>query len=155
MTVYLSFLLNLIHLCFGSSVWMNPGICVGVSQNQKPPLNQINKTNSAPAKRSTAVSNQGAHCGHASSSHIPTISFDLGNEWDDWGDFDDENLVHASETPLALCPNNVKPQVQQSVDYNMPGRVWVTFKSADKRAFHTCRKGVIVTYPNHLSVLQP
>eukprot|EP00063_Salmo_salar_P020555 XP_013995390.1 PREDICTED: probable ATP-dependent DNA helicase HFM1 [Salmo salar] len=29
------------------------------------------------------------------SSHTPSVTFDLGNEWDD---FDDDNLVHASET---------------------------------------------------------
>ncbi|XP_030258651.1 probable ATP-dependent DNA helicase HFM1 isoform X2 [Sparus aurata] len=96
--------------------WMNPGVSVGVSQNH---LNQINTTSSAYSKRSTAVSKQSTHCENASFSQIPTVSFDLGNEWDDWGDFDDENLVHASETSLASCPT--KPQVQQSVNYNMPG----------------------------------
>ena len=132
---------------------MNPGISVSVSQNQKPPLNQINKTNWAPAQRSTVVSKQGAHCGHASSSHIPTVSFDLGNEWDDWGDFDDENLVHASETPLTSCPNNVKPQVQQSVDYNMPGRVKSELPLIQEiKEIYVC-KDVIVTSFNHLYVL--
>ncbi|XP_070775191.1 probable ATP-dependent DNA helicase HFM1 [Enoplosus armatus] len=97
-----------------SSVWMNSGISVGVSQNHKPHLNQISTTNSAHSKRSTEVSNQGAHGENASASQIPTVSFDLGSEWDDWGDFDDENLVHASETSLALCPTNARPQVQQS-----------------------------------------
>ncbi|XP_041697631.1 probable ATP-dependent DNA helicase HFM1 isoform X2 [Coregonus clupeaformis] len=40
-----------------------------------------------------------------SSSHTPSVTFDLGDEtfdlgdeWDDWDDFDDDNLVHASET---------------------------------------------------------
>ncbi|XP_044076280.1 probable ATP-dependent DNA helicase HFM1 isoform X2 [Siniperca chuatsi] len=94
-----------------SSVWMNPGISVGVSQNPKLHLNQINTTNLADSKRSIAVSNQGVHCENASALQIPTVSFDLGNEWDD---FDDENLVHASETSLASCPTNAKPQVQQS-----------------------------------------
>lgn len=101
---------------------MNTGVSVGVSQNHKPLLNQINTTSSAYSKRPTAASNQGTCCKNASFSHIPTVSFDLGDEWDDWGDFDDENLVHASETSLALCPTNAKPQIQQSVDYNMPGR---------------------------------
>ncbi|KAA8587737.1 hypothetical protein FQN60_016599, partial [Etheostoma spectabile] len=95
--------------------WMNPGTSVGVSQNHKPLLNQINTTSYS--KRSTAGSNQGAHYENASSSQIPTVSFDLGNEWDDWGDFDDENLVHASETSSASCPTNAK--VQQSL--YMPG----------------------------------
>ncbi|XP_037643041.1 probable ATP-dependent DNA helicase HFM1 isoform X3 [Sebastes umbrosus] len=105
----------------GSSVWMNTGVSVGVSQNHKPLLNQMKTTSSAYSKKSTTASNQGALCKNASFSHIPTVSFDLGDEWDDWGDFDDENLVHASETSLALCPTNAKPQVQQSVDYNVPG----------------------------------
>ncbi|XP_028448259.1 probable ATP-dependent DNA helicase HFM1 isoform X4 [Perca flavescens] len=98
-------------------MWMNPGTSVGVSQNHKPLLNQINTTSYS--KRSTAGSNQGARYENASSSQIPTVSFDLGNEWDDWGDFDDENLVHASETSSASCPTNA--EVQQSVYYNMPG----------------------------------
>ncbi|KAM9459939.1 putative ATP-dependent DNA helicase HFM1 isoform 2-T5 [Salvelinus alpinus] len=33
--------------------------------------------------------------GFLSSSHTPSVTFDLGDEWDD---FDDDNLVHASET---------------------------------------------------------
>lgn len=103
------------RLCLCSSVWMNPGARFTVSQNRP---NQINTTSSVYSKRSTAVSKQSTHCVNASCSQIPTVSFDLGNEWDD---FDDENLVHASETLLASCP--IKPQVQQSVDYNMPGRV--------------------------------
>ncbi|XP_073346991.1 probable ATP-dependent DNA helicase HFM1 [Pagrus major] len=102
-------------------MWMNPGVSVGVSQNH---LNQINTTSSAYSKRSTAVSKQSTHYENASSSQIPTVSFDLGNEWDDWGDFDDENLVHASETSLASCPT--KPQVQQSVIYNMPAPAFLS-----------------------------
>ncbi|XP_037315462.2 probable ATP-dependent DNA helicase HFM1 [Pungitius pungitius] len=89
-----------------SSAWMNPG--VSVCHNQKPLLSRIQTTSSA------AVTNQGAPCVNASSPQIPTVSFDLGNEWDD---FDDENLVNASEMPLALC----QPEVQQCVGYNMPG----------------------------------
>ncbi|KAE8291121.1 putative ATP-dependent DNA helicase HFM1 [Larimichthys crocea] len=103
----------------GSSMWVNPGISVGVSQNQKPHLNQISTTNSTYSKMSTAGSDQSALRECASFSQIPTISFDLGNEWDD---FDDENLVRASETSLSLCPTNARPQVQQQpADYNMPG----------------------------------
>nr|XP_046265686.1 probable ATP-dependent DNA helicase HFM1 isoform X2 [Scatophagus argus] len=104
-----------------SPVWMNPGMNVGESQNHTPHQNLINTTNSSYSKRSTAVSDQSAQCENSLSSQIPTVSFDLGHEWDDWGDFDDDNLVHASETPLALCTTSSKPQVHQSVDYNMPG----------------------------------
>lgn len=120
-------LFYLIHLCLGASVWMSPGFSVGVSQNHQPHLSQINTNNSSYSKRSTAVSNQSAQCENASFSQIPTVCFDLGNEWDDWGDFDDENLVHASETSLASCTTNAKPQVQQSVNNNMSGRVTTEF----------------------------
>lgn len=117
----------LMNLCLGSSVWMNP-INVGLSQNHESHLNQTNATNFAYLSGPTAASNQGAHCENASSSQIPTVSFDLGNEWDDWGDFDDENLVHACEThSKALCTINANPQVQQSLDYNMPGTVFLSF----------------------------
>ncbi|XP_062285176.1 probable ATP-dependent DNA helicase HFM1 [Scomber scombrus] len=100
--------LDIIHMDdFGSdsSVWRNPGFSVGVSQNPKLHVNPINTVN--------VLSNQGVHHNKASSSQIPTVSFDLGDEWDDWGDFDDQNLVHASETSLASCAPNAKPQVQQ------------------------------------------
>ncbi|XP_047188173.1 probable ATP-dependent DNA helicase HFM1 isoform X2 [Scophthalmus maximus] len=104
-----------------SSVWMKPETS-GWSQNPERHLNKINTTTSADSKRrSTAVTNQGSCCETASSSLIPTVTFDLGNEWDDWGDFDEENLVHASETSIASCTVNAKPQIQQSVQYNMPG----------------------------------
>ncbi|XP_061796981.2 probable ATP-dependent DNA helicase HFM1 isoform X1 [Nerophis lumbriciformis] len=46
------------------------------------------------------------HQGHRSDnetlSQIPSVSFDLGNDWDDWSDFDDENLVRASDTSQSL-----------------------------------------------------
>lgn len=116
--VYSSFLFN---SSVGSSLWTKPGISVGVSRNHEPHPNQINTTNSAYTKS--------AHCQKAPSSQIPTVSFDLGNEWDDWSDFDDENLVHASETSSTT---NAKPQVQQSADNNMPGsEAWVPLRSGD------------------------
>lgn len=120
---------GLVILCLysGSSVWMKPETS-GWSQNPERHLNKINTTTSADSKRrSTAVTNQGSCCETASSSLIPTVTFDLGNEWDDWGDFDEENLVHASETSIASCTVNAKPQIQQSVQYNMPGRVKTEF----------------------------
>lgn len=55
----------------------------------------------------TAVSNQEAL--YQSTFQIPNISFDLGNEWDD---FDDDNLINASE-PLGGAP--------KSVQYNRTG----------------------------------
>ncbi|XP_071062483.1 uncharacterized protein [Pseudochaenichthys georgianus] len=49
---------------------------------------------------------------------IVIVCFDLGDEWDDWGDFDDENLVNASEMPYQT---NTVPTVQQSVNYSVTG----------------------------------
>ncbi|XP_022610745.1 probable ATP-dependent DNA helicase HFM1 [Seriola dumerili] len=82
-----------------SSVWMNPGTS-GWSQIPEQHLNQINTSNPAFSKRSTVVTNQDTQCETASSLQIPAITFDLGNEWDSWGDFDDENLVHAKNEHL-------------------------------------------------------
>uniref|UniRef100_UPI003AAD2253 probable ATP-dependent DNA helicase HFM1 n=1 Tax=Centroberyx gerrardi TaxID=166262 RepID=UPI003AAD2253 len=107
------------ELVNGSSLWKKPGISVGGSVNPRPSIYQINRTYSAYSKSSVTVSGQSTHCNYASSSQAPSVSFDLGNEWDDWDDFDDENLVHASET-LSSCAPNAKTQVQQAADYNMP-----------------------------------
>ncbi|XP_023270563.1 probable ATP-dependent DNA helicase HFM1 [Seriola lalandi dorsalis] len=103
-----------------SSVWMNPGTS-GWSQIPEQHLNQINTSSPAFSKRSTVVTNQDTQCETASSLQIPAITFDLGNEWDNWGDFDDENLVHASETAFASCTTNAGSQIQQPVEYNVPG----------------------------------
>lgn len=119
-TVYSSFLF--IYPCLGSSTWSNTGNSVGVKH--KPLENQTNKS-SAYSNRSSAVPNLSAHRNNASSSHIPTVCFDLGDEWDDWGDFDDENLVNASEMPYQT---NTVPTVQQSVNYSVTGRVIPYFR---------------------------
>lgn len=71
--------------------------------------------------RSTSVFD--THYGNASSSEIPTVCFDLGNEWDEWGDFDDENLLHASETSLTLCSSDAQSQIQHAEDSDIAGRV--------------------------------
>lgn len=94
---------------------MNPGFSAGESQN---PKLHVTSMNSATSGKPAQVSNKGALSHNETPSGIPTVSFDLGNEWDDWDDFDDENLVHASET-LVCAP--AKSQVQQSVKNNMPG----------------------------------
>ncbi|XP_042353171.1 probable ATP-dependent DNA helicase HFM1 [Plectropomus leopardus] len=131
-----------------SSVWINRGMGVAVSQNHKPFLNQINTTNSAQSKTSAAVSNQGA-----SSSHIPTVSFDLGNEWDD---FDDENLVNASETSVTSCSTDVRPQVQQSVDCSLPGgEKSFTATSAPMLICHSQIKPCITTARTPLRSISP
>lgn len=73
----------------------------------------------AHSKMSTEVSN--TPCGKVSSAQIPTVCFDLGNEWDD---FDDENLLHASDASVTLCPADVK--LQHSEEKKKPGReTWV------------------------------
>ncbi|XP_041659142.1 probable ATP-dependent DNA helicase HFM1 [Cheilinus undulatus] len=93
--------------------------------------NQINTTSSSYSKRSSAMSNQCAPRENTSNSHIPTVSFDLGNEWDDWGDFDDENLVHASETSIVSHATNAEPPIQKSVGYSTPG-----FTAGSTPGFH-------------------
>ncbi|CAG5896937.1 unnamed protein product, partial [Menidia menidia] len=61
--------------------------------------------------RVSTASKQGAFIGEASTLQFPTVSFDLGNEWDD---FDDENLLHASEISLSPSGTNAEPQIPQS-----------------------------------------
>lgn len=128
-------------------MWVCPEFSVGASQKHEPHLNQVNINNSAYSKTSTAVSSQSAYCKRASSFQIPTVCFDLGNEWDDWGDFDDDHLVHASEASLASCTAYAEAKVQQSVDNKMTGRV-LTQRAAiamnlcndfDKYACFMCR----------------
>ena len=103
-------------------MWMNLGTG-GWNQNPEQHLNQINTTSPTHSRRSTALMNQATHWEIDSSSQIPAVSFDLGNEWDNWGDFDEENLVHASETSFASCSTTAKPETQQSVECNMSGTV--------------------------------
>ncbi|XP_054622739.1 probable ATP-dependent DNA helicase HFM1 isoform X2 [Dunckerocampus dactyliophorus] len=70
------------HIHQGSSGWRNAGL---------------------DAARPWQVSHQGNHSNNDILSQIPSVNFDLGNDWDDWSDFDDENLVHASDTSQRLC----------------------------------------------------
>ncbi|KAF7669759.1 hypothetical protein LDENG_00124140 [Lucifuga dentata] len=104
----------------GTSAWKKPGVSAGVSLNSAPHVNQTSETSLVYAKNSTAVPSQTTYCNNVSS-QIPSVNFDLGNEWDDWGDIDDENLVLASEMPQSLSTSNAKNQDQQSTDYNVPG----------------------------------
>lgn len=116
-------------LCWGSSVWMTTDMSVG-SQDSQQDLNQVNITSTGHSKSSTALPEQAALCKNTSSLQIPTVNFDLGNEWDDWGDFDDDNLMHASE-PALTSYTTAQPQIQQCDENRTPGRVnW-------KSAFHT------------------
>lgn len=88
-----------------------PGHTDGGSQIHQADISQTD----AHSKMCTVVSN--THCGKISSAQIPTVCFDLGNEWDD---FDDEHLLHASEASLNLCPANAK--LQHSGENKIPGR---------------------------------
>ncbi|MEQ2236092.1 hypothetical protein ILYODFUR_008915 [Ilyodon furcidens] len=83
-------------------------------------LNQISTTCSASLNWSTVVSEQNFHKGPCSV-QIPSVTFDLGNEWDEWGDFDDENLLNASEISVPPCKTSFKPQMQQHVQNKMAG----------------------------------
>ncbi|KAM9789256.1 LOW QUALITY PROTEIN: putative ATP-dependent DNA helicase HFM1 [Neosynchiropus ocellatus] len=86
-------------------LWLNPAF--SASLNQKPKLHphSVNTYNCpAPGTSfSTAKS---------PTVQIPTVNFNLVYEHDEWGDFDDENLVHASETSMTSC-GPADPQVQQ------------------------------------------
>ncbi|XP_068605031.1 probable ATP-dependent DNA helicase HFM1 [Brachionichthys hirsutus] len=106
------------HQSILAAAWTNPGTGThaGVDQEYKMHQNQINTTSPAYTKRSS----WNPHCKIPPPSHIPTVTFDLGNEWDDWSDFDDEKLVHASETPPGSCTANVEPQDQQPIDGKTP-----------------------------------
>ncbi|KAM4552713.1 putative ATP-dependent DNA helicase HFM1 [Odontesthes bonariensis] len=104
-----------------STVWVIPETS-GARRNSTENLSQSDTRNSAKFMGSTATSKQGTVCENASFPQIPTVSFDLGNEWDewddwdDWGDFVDENLLHASKISLAPGGTNAEPQC---VEYNM------------------------------------
>lgn len=94
---------------------VNPGFSDGGSQTHQPDISQMGANGFPRSKMSTFVSN--THRGAVSSAQIPTVCFDLGNEWDD---FEDENLLRASEESLTLCPANAKRQHSQ--EKKIPGR---------------------------------
>lgn len=94
---------------------MKPGFSVGGSQIHQPDISQTGANGLPRSKVSAFVSN--THCGAVSSTPIPTVCFDLGNEWDD---FEDENLLRASEESLTLYPANSK--CQHSQEKKIPGR---------------------------------
>lgn len=92
------------------------------------------KTNSTVCLKSCeAAPNRSVQSKNASSSQRASVGAGLGDEWDDWGDFDEENLVHASETSATLCTTNYNPQVLPSAVASKPGAVselfsfWVDF----------------------------
>lgn len=62
-----------------------------------------NSTSSAYSNWTAASSKQDALGQNISFAQAPAVTFDLGSEWDDWGDFDDQNLIQASETSGLLC----------------------------------------------------
>lgn len=108
-------------LCLGSTVWMNPGFCASANQNHYWDRSQIRTNSTVCLKSSEAAPNRRIQGKNASSSQRLSVGADLGDEWDDWGDFDEENLVHASETSDMLCATNYNPQVLPSGDTSKPG----------------------------------
>lgn len=99
---------------------MKPGVS-GWTPNSEQHPNQMNTSNPVYSKRSTALMTKDAHHETALYSQIPAVTFDLGDEWDTWGDFDDENLVHASEISTNdACTANAGPQIQQPGEYYTP-----------------------------------
>ncbi|KAM3865988.1 putative ATP-dependent DNA helicase HFM1 [Diretmus argenteus] len=121
----------------GSSMWRKPETGVGESLNPRPWINQRNRTYSAYSESCIIVSDQTIHCDYVSSAQTQSVTFDLGNEWDD---FDDENLVHASETSLSFCAPTAKPQVQQSAAYNTPKGYATQSAAQSKPCFTTTNK---------------
>uniref|UniRef100_A0A3P8WLM6 Probable ATP-dependent DNA helicase HFM1 n=1 Tax=Cynoglossus semilaevis TaxID=244447 RepID=A0A3P8WLM6_CYNSE len=78
--------------------------------------NQINTSSSGYSQRVIPVTSQVTHGATASSFQIPPVSFDLGNEWDDWSDFDDEKLVRAAQTSY-----EPDPQIRKKHENKTPG----------------------------------
>ncbi|KAM4727735.1 putative ATP-dependent DNA helicase HFM1 [Anableps anableps] len=109
-----------------SSKWMTLKSGLGSRQ-------QITTSSSASLNWSTVVSEQNSHCKEPSSLQIPSVTFDLGNEWDDWGDFDDENLLNASKTSPSPCKTSFKPEMQQQVQHKMPAPVLISSSDAEPR----------------------
>ncbi|XP_019733399.1 probable ATP-dependent DNA helicase HFM1 [Hippocampus comes] len=74
-----------------------------IQANVAPPTNQASvgwRNAGSHAARPWRVSNQSTRDNDEALSQIPSVSFDLGNDWDDWSDFDEETPVHASDTSL-------------------------------------------------------
>ncbi|KAK2822171.1 hypothetical protein Q5P01_022236 [Channa striata] len=142
---------DIFHLA--DNVWQNSGFSVCTTQTPKEHLNQINTTNLAHSNRATGVSNQGSYCETASSSEIPTVSFDLGNEWDD---FDDENLVHASETSFASCSANAETQNKQ-FEYKMAAPVFTSHSQvkACKSPAGTPKRLISSTFSPEIEKVRP
>lgn len=108
---FFAFVCDFSNLCLCSLVGMNPGFSDGGSQIHQPDISQMGANGFPRSKMSTFVSN--TRCGAVSSTQIPTVCFDLGNEWDD---FEDESLLRASEESLTLCKR------QHSQEKKIPGR---------------------------------
>lgn len=88
----------------------------GWSQGLEQSTNQINTSSSGYSQRVIPVTSQVTHGATASSFQIPPVSFDLGNEWDDWSDFDDEKLVRAAQTSY-----EPDPQIRKKHENKTPG----------------------------------
>ncbi|XP_024864995.1 probable ATP-dependent DNA helicase HFM1 [Kryptolebias marmoratus] len=93
-----------------SSSWRTPETS-GESLRTRQHLNQTNTDSSVYSNWAAASSKQEAF----SSVLTPTVTFDLGSEWDDWDDFDDENLLRAIETSAPSRETNREHQPQQRV----------------------------------------
>uniref|UniRef100_A0A1A7WFU7 HFM1, ATP-dependent DNA helicase homolog n=1 Tax=Iconisemion striatum TaxID=60296 RepID=A0A1A7WFU7_9TELE len=79
-------------------------------------LNQTKTSTSVHSHGSAATSEQDALFKNASALQIPAVTFDLGNEWDDWEDFDEENLLHAAATLVPQYRTKTEPEIQQCID---------------------------------------
>lgn len=110
-------------LCLGSTVWMAPGSCTSANQNHYWDRSQIETNSTVCLKSSEAAPNRSIQGKNASCSQRASGGADLGDEWDVWGDFDEESLVHASETTATSCASNDSPCGLLSADASEPGAV--------------------------------
>lgn len=112
-----------VFLCLGSTLWRNPGLGASANQNPYWEGSQIKTSSTVGLGSSEVAPNRSIQGKNAPSSQRASVGADLGDEWDDWGDFDEENLVQASETSATLCTTNYHPQGRPAAGASKAGAV--------------------------------
>ncbi|XP_061587436.1 probable ATP-dependent DNA helicase HFM1 [Cololabis saira] len=107
--------------------------------------NHLNTSRATYSQGSSVTPEQEPLCRSSASLQIPNVSFDLGHECDDWDDFDDENLLHASETKS-------DPLIQRRVENNVSGS---NTTSAAAFLSYSQNKTHITAVPTPLSSISP
>lgn len=106
-------------LCSDSTVWLNSGLCVSGNQKHQSGQSQLKTKGAVCLKGPEAAQNRSSQVKTASSSQRVSVGPDFADEWDDWGDFDEENLMHASET--SATSRDPSPRVPPSAAVSKPG----------------------------------